>query len=95
MILYDEPTGNTDLPPVRLFPLKNGNTVKASKDDEYGFWYLSLTQGTLPPDFKGAYTSIEEVEKAIKRYSNVRDIPLGTQDPRPVVKFKEVKQQAV
>lgn len=91
MISYiEEPenNGNTDLQPVREFPLKNGNTVKATKDPEFGFWSLSLVKGQMPKEFQGKYTSIEEVQKALVRYSSYRDIPLGQQDPRPEVKYK-------
>lgn len=78
--------------PYREFPLMNGNTLKATMKDPFGFWQLSLKQGAMPSKFQGMYTSLEEAKKAIAIYLAERNLEIGEPPPRPEIKFKKVRK---
>lgn len=75
---------------VRVTEIDNGNKITATLDDQYGFWTLKLNKGALPAEFKGSYTTHEQVDLAIKRYLLSRSLALADVNapPRPVLETK-------
>lgn len=69
----DVEKSDTELSKRRVYTMNGGNSLIATCVDPYGFWYLSLEKGNLGDKYRGAYTSIDEVEKAIKAYTNEKE----------------------
>ena len=57
-----------DLANIRILDLDNGNKIKVTREDPYGFWYVSYEKGQIPESLKGSYTSFDEAQKAINTY---------------------------
>lgn len=69
MATEQDEIGPHDMPTTKTFPVGDVN-ITAIRKDPFGFWYLKSDKGDLPVKYQGAYTSMAEIEKAIKDYSN-------------------------
>lgn len=67
MTIQAEEAGPFDTPKEHTFELK-GATVIAQRRDPYGFFHLHQEKGTLPARYTGVYTSVFEVERAMREY---------------------------
>lgn len=56
-------------PRSRQFTCK-GVTYNIKASDPYGFWTISIPKKATPRGIAGHYTSLDEAEKAIIRFSN-------------------------
>lgn len=65
MLLDHDPT--KDATSTRKFPYKKTEIIAEARNP-YGFWRLRLANGKLPKELEGDYTSIHEVEKAVKPF---------------------------
>ena len=70
MLDTDQETGPHDTPKAKMFPMPDGSEITTKREDPYGFWYLKSNRGELPVKFQGAYTSLPEVERALRDYTN-------------------------
>lgn len=89
-ININEPTtpGINDVPPQFEVEMTNGDAIRATRRDPFGFWYLSLKSGgPLPQEFSGAYTERDFARRAIDRYLLSRNIEEGP-STRPAIKYK-------
>ncbi len=57
-----------DLANIRVLDLDNGNKIRVTREDPFGFWYVSYEKGQIPEHLKGSYTSFDEAKKAINSY---------------------------
>lgn len=77
----------------RVTEIDNGNKITATRDDQYGFWTLSLYRGALPEKYQGSYTTHEAVDNAVKQYLDDRGRAVADAEAeRPVLQTKEVKK---
>jgi hypothetical protein len=75
MYAVQDQLGDKDLSRTRVFQLENGNKLYAKQTDPYGFWYLNLDKGQLPPWLADqAFNEWSQVLKAVERYGNDRKV---------------------
>lgn len=67
MTIQVDEAGPFDVPKEHTYELQ-GATVVAQRRDPYGFFHLKQDKGKLPDRFTGAYTSLSEVERAMREY---------------------------
>lgn len=74
----------------RVTEIDNGNKITATRDDQYGFWTLSLHRGALPEKYKGSFTTHEAVDRAIADYLLDRSLAVADVNapPRPILQVK-------
>lgn len=66
-----------DLPKERPLGLATGGkendfVVKKRDDDPYGFWWITRERGQVPDALKGAYTTPDRAERAVKEYLDIK-----------------------
>ncbi len=61
---------------LRFWYLSNGNCLRATKSDPYGFWKLSLQQGQMDSAYAGDYSMWTELLEAITKYLNERNLTI-------------------
>lgn len=44
--------------------------VKQRLEDPYGFWWIGREKGQVPEELKGAYTSPDRAQEAVRVYLN-------------------------
>lgn len=64
--------GPHDVPATKEFPLPDGTTAVAKRQDPFGFWHFVI-EGVkeLPHKLSGHFTSTYEVEKAVQEHINI------------------------
>lgn len=99
---YEVNMGLKDIPNLRIIELDNGNKLRLTRKDPFGFIYLSLEKGGLPEAYKGAFTDWGQARLAAEKYQRERnetvkeavdaDKFVATPRPeRPVLQLKQPK----
>lgn len=99
---HDINRGLHDVPNHQVIELENGNRLNLIRKDPYGFIYLSLDRGHLPPALAGAaYTDWSMAKTAA--YAYVRDrqsaeaelVDKADLAPRPVIAKRKLQPRIV
>lgn len=69
----DEYVGPNDITSTREIELENGNTLRAFRENPYGFIRFKLDKGQLPDFMLGSFTSYSEADKAVQQYMTYRE----------------------
>lgn len=65
--------GMKDMPNQQYIDLENGNKLNLTRRDPFGFIYLSLEKGTLPPNLAGScWTDWDQAKIAAMGYVRER-----------------------
>lgn len=73
-------------PKVRFYDLENGNKLRMTNTDPYGFISFSLEHGQLPVAYTGSYTDWPTAEIAAKKYILERQSVMAEQKHKEPVK---------
>ena len=68
-------SGRSDIPNQRTIELENGNKLHLVRKDPFGFIYLHLDKGALPPYLAGAaFTDWTAARQAADKYQRERKL---------------------
>ena len=61
-------SGPNDMARTRILELEDGQKIKVTASDPFGFWRIAFTKGTVPKELKGEYTTYSDAKKAVESY---------------------------
>lgn len=48
--------------------LENGNSLHYRSDPRYGFWTVNFDKGGLPPELKGRFLELQDLQRRTETY---------------------------
>jgi hypothetical protein len=65
--MVDRGNSIINTPNIREYPVP-GDTMVFTRTDPYGWWFCSLKKAKLPEEYRGPFTTIDNVQKAVALY---------------------------